>query len=90
MKYRWYYKIPLFGLLGILALIGFGYLVMFLWNQLVPCSLSRTRRNFLAGYRPFCAGQDPAAWLQSSPGPSLEQRPVSILEVTDGRERWHP
>jgi hypothetical protein len=36
MKYRWYYKIPLFGLLGIFAVIGLGYLVMFLWNQLIP------------------------------------------------------
>jgi hypothetical protein len=36
MKYKWYYKIPLFGLLGILALIGLGYVVMYLWNQLIP------------------------------------------------------
>jgi len=36
MKYKWYYKIPLFGLMGILALIGLGYFVMFLWNSLIP------------------------------------------------------
>ena len=36
MKYRWYYKVPFFISLGILAIIGLGYLVMFLWNQLIP------------------------------------------------------
>jgi len=36
MKYRWYYKIPLFAALGVLAVIGLGYLVMFLWNLLIP------------------------------------------------------
>ena len=36
MKYRWYYKIPFFAMLGILAIIGLGYLVMFLWNLLIP------------------------------------------------------
>jgi hypothetical protein len=36
MKYRWYYKIPFFVTLGVLAMIGLGYLVMFLWNLLIP------------------------------------------------------
>jgi hypothetical protein len=36
MKYRWYYKIPFFAMLGALALIGLGYLVMYLWNLLIP------------------------------------------------------
>jgi len=36
MRYSWYYKIPLFALLGILALAGFSYLVMYLWNLLIP------------------------------------------------------
>lgn len=36
MKYKWYYKIPFFAMLGALALIGLGYLVMYLWNMLIP------------------------------------------------------
>jgi hypothetical protein len=36
MRYKWYYKVPFFVALGILAIIGFGYLVMYLWNTLVP------------------------------------------------------
>jgi hypothetical protein len=40
MRYKWYYKIPFFAALGALALIGLGYLVMSLWNMLVPVLFS--------------------------------------------------
>jgi hypothetical protein len=36
MKYKWYYKIPFFAAMGVLAVIVLGYVVMFLWNFLIP------------------------------------------------------
>ena len=36
MWYRWYYKAPLFLLLGGAFLILVGYVVMLLWNALIP------------------------------------------------------
>jgi hypothetical protein len=35
-KFFYYGKYVLFGLLGIAALAGFGFIVMWLWNWLVP------------------------------------------------------
>jgi len=36
MWYRWFYKAPLFMLLAGVLIILLGYIVMLLWNELVP------------------------------------------------------
>jgi hypothetical protein len=36
MKYSWYYKIPMFIVLGTLIFIGLGLVIESLWNVLIP------------------------------------------------------
>jgi hypothetical protein len=36
MRYSWYYKIPMYAALGVLFFFGLGYVVMSLWNVLIP------------------------------------------------------
>ena len=91
MKYRWYYKIPLFGLLGILALIGLGYLVMFLMEPAHSCSLPWTRDYILAGSRPFRTGQDPAAYFRRIIIGPIIGTVVGIITGKHGwKKKWHP